>query len=438
MGVNSQPRRAGFLLTLLRRGAPAMATATSDLDDDIADPTPVRALRRMRSMAGPVDPTVQDNLLLRATRYVAMVPLAYRIVAVLGALAGFFAEGGGGAPAVVGVAVLAVVLNLFGLRWLLRSAPFHSGNAARLLLLDVVVTLAAYLVVAASVPPSSFDAAMQVPGKQLLGAVALLTLALGVGYGVGLMVLSIPLRMLAWWLNTGVFNVKQGFTGFGTMLGVVLTATGALVLLGLGTRLALAYGIRNGRLAERARQHRALHDSVLQTLEILALPRQGDPARQLDELRGIARAQALEVREMIEKAQRESAEEAARPLGEKLAALAAEMAREGLRAQLVMAELDEETLTEVRQLAIRDAAREAMRNTLKHAGTDQVVVRVDEREGGVAVVIRDHGTGFDEAHRPAGFGISESITARLAEAGGRARVESSPGSGTRVTLWMPR
>jgi signal transduction histidine kinase len=438
MGVNSQPRRAGFLLTLLRRGAPAMATATSDLDDDIADPTPVRALRRMRSMAGPVDPTVQDNLLLRATRYVAMVPLAYRIVAVLGALAGFFAEGGGGAPAVVAVAVLAVVLNLFGLRWLLRSAPFHSVNAARLLLLDVVVTLAAYLVVAASVPPPSFDAAMQVPGKQLLGAVALLTLALGVGYGVGLMVLSIPLRMLAWWLNTGVFNVKQGFTGFGTMLGVVLTATGALVLLGLGTRLALAYGIRNGRLAERARQHRTLHDSVLQTLEILALPRQGDPARQLDELRGIARAQALEVREMIEKAQRESAEEAARPLGEKLAALAAEMAREGLRAQLVMAELDEETLTEVRQLAIRDAAREAMRNTLKHAGTDQVVVRVDEREGGVAVVIRDHGTGFDEAHRPAGFGISESITARLAEAGGRARVESSPGSGTRVTLWMPR
>lgn len=438
MGVNSQPRRAGFLLTLLRRGAPGMATATSDLDDDIADPTPVRPLQRMRGMAGPIDPTVQDNLLLRATRYVAMVPLAYRIVAVLGALAGFLAGDAGGAPVVITVAVLAVALNVFGLRWLLRSAPFHGGSAARLLLLDAVFTLAAYLVVAASVPASSFDAAMQVPGKELLGGIALLTLALGLGYGVGLVVLSIPLRMVAWWLNTGVFNVKQGFAGFGTMLGVVLTATGALVLLGLGTRLALAYGIRNGRLAERSRQHRALHDSVLQTLEILALPRQGDPVRQLDELRGIARAQAVEVRQMIEKAQRESAEEVARPLGEKLTALAAEMAREGLRAQLVMAELDEETLTEVRQLAIRDAAREAMRNTLKHAGTDQVVVRVDEREGGIAVVIRDHGLGFDEAHRPAGFGISESITARLAEAGGRARVESSPGSGTRVTLWMPR
>jgi signal transduction histidine kinase len=438
MGVSSQPRRAGFLLTLLRRGAPAMATATSDLDDRIADPAPVSALRRMRSMAGPVDPSAQDNLLLRATKYVAMVPLVYRIVAVLGALGGFLAEGGGGAPAVIVVAVLCVALNVFGLRWLLRTAPFHSDNAARLLLVDVVFTLVVYLVVAASVPPSSFESAMQVPGKELLGAIALLTLALGVQYGLGLLVLSLPLRMVAWWLNTGVFNVKQGFADLGTMLGVALTATGALVLLGLGTRLALAYGIRNGRLAERARQHRALHDSVLQTLEILALPRPGDPANQLDELRGIARAQALEVRQMIEQAQRESAEEAARPLGAKLTALAAEMAREGLRAQLVMAELDEETLDEVRQLAIRDAAREAMRNTLKHAGTDQVVVRVDEQEGGIAVVIRDHGTGFDKAHRPAGFGISESITARLAEAGGRARVESSPGSGTRVTLWMPR
>lgn len=438
MGVTSQPRRAGFLLTLLRRGAPAMATATSDLDDRIADPSPISALRRMRGMAGTVDPSVQDNLLLRATKYVAMVPLVYRIVAVLGALGGFVAVGGGGAPAVVVVAVLCVALNVFGLRWLLRTAPFHSGNAGPLLLLDTVFTLVVYLVVAASVPESSFASAMQVPGKELLGAIALLTLALGVQYGLGLLVLSVPLRMVAWWLNTGVFNVKQGFVDLGTMLGVALTATGALVLLGLGTRLALAYGIRNGRLAERARQHRALHDSVLQTLEIMALPRPGNAADQLDELRGIARAQALEVRQMIEKAQRESAEEAARPLGEKLTALAAEMAREGLRAQLVMAELDEETLDEVRQLAIRDAAREAMRNTLKHAGTDQVVVRVDEQEGGIAVVIRDHGTGFDEAHRPAGFGISESITARLAEAGGRARVESSPGSGTRVTLWMPR
>ncbi|HVW42272.1 MAG TPA: ATP-binding protein [Amycolatopsis sp.] len=432
------PRRAGFLVTLLGRGAPAIATATSDLDDVIADPSPVSAIRRMRGMVGPIDVDVRDNLLLRATRYIAMVPLAYRILAVLGTLSVFIGSHQGGVVPVVIVAVCAIVWNAAGLRWLLRSAPFHNRNAARLLAFDVLFTLAAYLVVAGTVPRAAFDTAMQVPEKQLLGAVALLTLALGVGYGLGLMVLSVPLQMVAGWLNTGVFNVKQGFAGFGTMLGVVVTATGALILVGLGTRLALAYGIRNGRLAEQARQHRMLHDTVLQTLEVLALPGTGTAEQQLGDLRRMARAQALDVRNVIEKASRESAEEAARPLDEKLTALAAEMAREGLRAQVVIAELDEDTLSEVRQIAIRDAAREAMRNTIKHGGTDQVVVRVDEREGGIAVTIRDYGTGFDETARPAGFGISESINARLAEAGGRALVESAPGGGTRVTLWMPR
>ena len=146
----------------------------------------------------------------------------------------------------------------------------------------------------------------------------------------------------------------------------------------------------------------------------------------------------MEIRHTIESAASERAEAGARPLGEKLAALAAEMARDGLRAQLVVAELDDDTLSEVRQIAIRDAVREALRNTMKHSGTDRVVVRVEEREGGIAVITRDHGAGFSPADRPAGFGISESITARLAEVGGTSRVESGlPGGGTRVTLWVP-
>ncbi|NIH86301.1 sensor histidine kinase [Amycolatopsis granulosa] len=429
----SPPRAASYLGTLLRRGAPAMAGVTGGLDDlEVADPAPAAPLRRMRRIAGPVEPAAPDNLLLRATRYVAMVPLAYRILAVTGALVAFLADGHGGVVPVVAVAACLIAWNVFGLTWLFRSAPFHDRAAGRLLVLDVLGTIAANLVVAAAVPQPAFAAAMQVPGKHLLGAVALLTLALGAGYGLALLLLSVPLAGLAWLLNTGVFNVKQAFAGLPTMLGVLVTATGALILLGLGTRLALAYGIRHGREAERARQHRMLHDTVLQTLETIALPGTGSSEHQLSEIRRLARAQAIEVRQAIEGADGTGA------LGEKLAALAAEMARDGLRAQLVMAELDADTLSEVRQIAIRDAAREALRNTLKHSGTDRVVVRAEDRDGGVAVIIRDHGTGFDAADRPPGFGISQSITARVTEAGGQARVESSPGGGTRVTLWMPR
>ncbi len=434
-------RRGNFLMALLRGGAPVMATATSELSDEIADPTPIRPIRRIRYLAGTVDVAARDTLLLRAARYVALAPLAYRVIAVPGALAAFIGAGAttghvGLAPVAL-VALCSVLLSVFGAFWLLRPVPFDGRKAALLLGADVVFTGAANLVVAAAVPSSVFGAAMQVPGKHLLGGVALLTLALGVLYGGALTVASVPLSAAMHWLNTGQFDPATGFNGFGTLLGVLLTATGALVLVGLGTRLALAYGIRHGRRAERAVQHRMLHDTVLQSLEAMALSRPGaSAAEELDALRRLARAEASQLRARIESDAGGSGTAGSRPLGEKLAALAAEMARDGLRAQVVVAELDDETLSEARQLAVRDAVREALRNTMKHAGTDKVVVRVEERSGGIATIIRDHGTGFGPEAHP-GFGISESINARLAEVGGNATVESTPGNGTRVTLWVP-
>ncbi|WP_199428844.1 sensor histidine kinase [Qaidamihabitans albus] len=422
--------RPSFLVTLLRGGAPMLSTATSELSDDVADPAPMRAVRRIRQMAGPVDPTSRDGLLLRAARFVALLPLAYRVLAVPGAFVAFVGADVAGVVPVAMVAACSLGLTLFGAGWLLRDAPFNGRTAARLLVLDVVFAVLASLVVAAAVPAESFAAASQVPGKHLLGTVTLLTLAVGVLYGGALVLASVPVNLAASWLGTGRADVTGALSEVRTMLGVLITATGALVLLGLGIRLALAYGIRNGRLAERAVQHRWLHDTVLQTLEAIALPGSGDA----DELRRTARAEAAALRGYLES---DTGHEGG-PLGEKLAALAAEMARDGLRAQLVLAEPDGETLSEVRQLAVRDAVREALRNTLKHASTDKVLVRTEEREGGIATVIRDHGAGFSPQARPAGFGISESIVARLAEVGGTATVDSSPGSGTRVTLWVPR
>jgi signal transduction histidine kinase len=431
-------RTASFLVTLLRRGTPALATATTGLTDEIADPTPVRALKRISRMAGPIDARYNDGLLLRSARYVVLVPLAYRIVAVPGAFGAFVvAHGSQGALPVGLVALCSVAMSAFGMFWMLRRAPFRSGQAARLLIADLVITVAFQLVIGLSVPSAVFHDALGVAEKHLLGEIALLTLAVGIPAGVGLAVLSLPVRLLSDWLNSGSADFTQAWSIYPTMFGVLFTGIGALILLGLGTRLALAYGIRNGRLAERAQQHRMLHDTVLQTLEAISLGGAGDSRERLVEVQRLARAQAMELRQTIETAAAQRAEEGSRPLGEKLAALAAEMARDGLRAQLVISELDDDTLSEVRQIAIRDAVREALRNTMKHAETDKVVVRVEEREGGIAVITRDHGTGFSTETRPAGFGISESITARLAEVGGTSLVESTPGNGTRVTLWVP-
>ncbi|MBK1784587.1 ATP-binding protein [Prauserella sp. ASG 168] len=393
----------------------------------------MRVGRRLRHLAGPVDTGVRDGLLLRAARNVALVPIAYRLLAVPGAFATFAGSGGAGLAPVAAVAACSVVLNLLGAHWLLRRSAYRDATAALLLGLDVVFTLVANLVIGATVPPESLESAAGVPGKHLLGAVALLTLALGVGFGAALAVLGIPLRAAMSWLSGDGFDLGAGLTEFGTTLGVLLTATAALVLLGLGTRLALAYGIRTGRLAERAVQQRYLHDTALQALEAMALPGDGTDG-DAERLRRIARAEAIALRARLES---ESGGQGGR-LAEKLAALAADMARDGLRAQLVAAEPDGETLSEVRQIAVRDAVREALRNTLKHSGADTAIVRVEERDGGIATIIRDHGAGFVPEDRTPGFGIGESIVARLAEVGGTAKVESAPGNGTRVTLWVPR
>ncbi|SFP85274.1 Histidine kinase-, DNA gyrase B-, and HSP90-like ATPase [Amycolatopsis arida] len=432
-----------FLFTLLRGGAPAVATAPAELgdtegtggrDDPDGDANALRALRRIQRVEGPA---TRDDLLLRAARFVALIPLAYRILAVPGAVLAFLSTGPrAGVAVVLAVAGCSVLLSGYGVGWLLR-ARFRGRTAARLLGLDVVFAVLAHLAVAAAVPPAGLPAAAVVPGKHLLGAIALLTLVLGVGYGATLVLVTLPLRVAMEWVSVGRLDPAAAVDGLGTTVGVLVTATGALLLAGLGTRLALAHGITRGRQVERAAQHRRLHDTVLQTLE--AMPLQTD----IEKLHRMARTQATELRAAIEADSTGSA----RPLSEKLTALAAEMARHGLRTQLVIADLTGgtretgetgETLPEARQAAVRDAVREALRNTIKHAGTDEVLVRVEERDGGIATIIRDHGTGFNPARRPAGYGISESIVGRLAEVGGSATVESAPGSGTRVTLWVPR
>ena len=48
----------------------------------------------------------------------------------------------------------------------------------------------------------------------------------------------------------------------------------------------------------------------------------------------------------------------------------------------------------------------------------------------------DQGAGFDTTAPRTGFGVAQSIEARLAEAGGRAEVRSTRGAGTEVRLWV--
>ncbi len=87
------------------------------------------------------------------------------------------------------------------------------------------------------------------------------------------------------------------------------------------------------------------------------------------------------------------------------------------------------------------AARELLLNIVKHAGVDTAHMQLDKpRDGGVRIVVRDEGAGFDtasdNAERGTGLGLFGWIE-RLQHIGGSCKIESRPGKGTRVTLLAP-
>ncbi|WP_370943170.1 sensor histidine kinase [Amycolatopsis sp. cg5] len=420
-------RRTAFLPALLRKGAPVLAATPRELPAEIDDPAMVPGAQRIRALAATDAVAPRNSLMARATTYAVLLPLAYRIVLLpVTAVWLVVAHGFGAVWTACLVAVLGFGGSLGATVWVLK-VPDRRGTIRRVLLWsDVGFALSANLVVGLTNGSGTW-----VPWVYFTGTVALWTVARGVPSGLVLTAFGIPLQYLM-----GV-DFAGAIGGTGMLLAAVATAMGVLVLVGLGTRLALAIGIRQGRTAERARGDRTLHDTVLQSLEVMAMESpedETDPRKQLRALRNAARAQANQVRRGLA----DDVDGSPAGLGAELAGLATEMARDGLRAQLVVADIPDDILSDVRLVAVRDAVREALRNTIKHAGTGSVVVRMEERDGGIAVITRDHGVGYDEGKRPAGFGVSNSMRARLAEVGGRCHIESWPGRGTRVTLWVPR
>ena len=93
--------------------------------------------------------------------------------------------------------------------------------------------------------------------------------------------------------------------------------------------------------------------------------------------------------------------------------------------------------------AITEATLEAVRNSLRHAGSDDAavtrMVTLTSDACGVSIEVNDNGCGFDPAVDGRGrHGVSGSIIARMQDVGGRATVDSAPGEGACVTLrWRP-
>jgi signal transduction histidine kinase/phage shock protein PspC (stress-responsive transcriptional regulator) len=215
-------------------------------------------------------------------------------------------------------------------------------------------------------------------------------------------------------------------------IAAVVVAAGIGLLVGPRLRRAQAVASEERRerirTEERALMAARLHDSVLQTLALIQ--RAGD-ARGAQRL---ARRQERELRAWLY-----SGEE---PDAPHTFAAALRHATEDVETrydvavELVQpsdAPLDDDLE------ALVSAAREALTNAAKHAGTSTVSVlaRVTDREA--SVFVRDRGRGFDRARVPRDrAGLRESIEARMARHGGRAEIHTAPGEGTEIELILPR
>jgi signal transduction histidine kinase len=185
--------------------------------------------------------------------------------------------------------------------------------------------------------------------------------------------------------------------------------------------------------AARARERvaRTLHDGVLQTLAVIER-RSDDP-----QLAQLAREQERELREFLFSGNGRHSGDA--DLGAQLRAAAGrfETAFPG-RVDVVVAP-DLPHLDTGRVEALAAAVGEALTNAGKHGAAGRVTVFAEPSDDGDGVVcsVHDDGRGFDLAELREGIGLSRSIRARMVEMGGRAVIESSPGAGTEVRLWLP-
>lgn len=291
------------------------------------------------------------------------------------------------------------------------------------------------------------------PRRRLLGYVALVLAGLIALRGFGF---SDSLIWPAALCGAGIL-LARGRTGAPVVVGLSLVAVGVIVfvdqnaaadgrdaafessavaialLLVLGPwawRLAAERDSeRTGRIRsqERAEMAARVHDSVLQTLALVQREA-GDPRR----VAALARRQERELRSWLypdphtEKAGLASAIDTAAAEVEELHGVPVELVRTG------------DVPMDDRVEALVLAAREAMANAAEHSGADKVSAFVDVGEDGIAIFVRDRGSGFDPESVPAGaHGIAESIRGRMSRAGGTATLTSSK-DGTEVELRLAR
>jgi signal transduction histidine kinase len=420
--------------------------------------TPSRHAAGGRAFAAPR--TVATDTKLRSSavevfdlsmRWLVLPGLIYRFLAAPGSFIGFLGHPGMSRPvvwlvlaALLGAVVLNGVLVAFTV-WV--RTPSLLGRPV-FLLTDLVIAVGVNLAIAAALPLGTFGQPYgDMAWFYLQGSAALAVAYFGIPGGVLVVASGVPIQLLMGALN---HVAPEGLpwsliVARCSWLAVVsMSAMLVLPLYRIGGKRAIEEGLLLGRTLERSEQLRAMHDTVLQTLQAIALradsgmrDAEGAP-KQLHAVRESARRQAEELREELNRASHDSA---SLRLIDVLRESASRSATAGVKVRLDLRDLtdgDRNAVARQATTAIRAALGEALANVWKHAGVSSVVVSAASLPDRVEVTVTDRGRGAILSTKEFGFGIRESMVARLRDIGGGAVVWSRPHAGTVVVLWMPR
>lgn len=212
-----------------------------------------------------------------------------------------------------------------------------------------------------------------------------------------------------------------------------------------------------GVLAERSRLAREIHDTVSQSLSSIALllnaAERADPdGAALDQIRlarETASASLAETRRFIKELTPPQLDEQSLPAALRRLA-ATQWSSSGLSIEVRAA--DPGPLPMPVQAALLRVAQGAMANVVGHARADRAVIELAASSGGVGLTVADDGIGMDTAAVEGRLGRGEpddarpgvrgsfglrAIRERVAQLGGTLSLESSPGRGTRLRVWLP-
>lgn len=193
---------------------------------------------------------------------------------------------------------------------------------------------------------------------------------------------------------------------------------------------------------ERAWLARELHDDIIQRVAMLGreleqLEQPGPTAGpvRLAGIREELHDLASEIRRLAHRMHPAVLDHLGLPAA--LVQLGAEFDQQGLKVRVDIS-LAGDSISRNVATALFRVAQEALRNTARHAGVTEAVLRLHREGNGVLLEVEDAGTGFDTTSRSARAGLGlTSLGERMRLVHGRLSIRSEPGVGTRVTAWAP-